>query len=103
MTITAGAATWNTNSGVNAKVTLTGNVTITLSNITMNGASGTLYVTNDATARVITFAGYTNQINPVVRTGSNQVTTSGGSKYDSFSWFNVNVTILIWNGTLNLN
>jgi hypothetical protein len=102
LTVSAGAAAWDTNAGINAKVTLTGNVTITLSNLATNGMSGTLTVINDATARTITFAGYTNKINPAVRIGANQVITSGGSFYDLFSWY-WNGTHLFWNGSYNYN
>jgi hypothetical protein len=94
--------TWDINAGLNAKTTLTGNVTITLSNMTVNGMSGTLTVINDATPREITFAGYTNKINPIIRTTANKVTTSGGSKIDLFSWY-WDGTNLYWNGSLNYN
>lgn len=90
---------WNLANGSDAKITLTGNTVITLSNATM-GLSGTLWVTNPTTVYTITFAGYINSIAPSIRLASNMVITSGGGKSDDFT-FKYNGTKLNWNGTLN--
>lgn len=90
---------WNTNSGVNAKITLSGNTIITMSNLTI-GTSGNLTVTNTASSYLLTFAGYPNKISPSIYNATNQVVTSGGNKIDIFSWY-YDGNNLFWNGTLD--
>lgn len=89
--------TWNALAALNAGITLSGNTTITLTNLTA-GASGNLTVINPATAYTITFAGYTNKISPAIYTSANTVTASGGSKFDVFSWY-YDGSAVFWNGT----
>lgn len=91
--------TWNLANGKDATITLTGNTVITLSNA-INGMSGTLWVTNPSTVYTITFAGYVNSIDPFIRLNSNIVITSGGSKFDDYT-FKYNGTKMNWNGTLD--
>jgi len=91
--------TWNLANGKDAAITLTGNTVITLTNATQ-GLTGTLWVTNPSTVYTITFAGYANSIDPFIRLASNIVITSGGSKFDDYS-FKYNGTKMNWNGTLD--
>lgn len=93
------SVTWDLNNGMDATITLTGNTTITISNAT-DGVTGTLWVTNAASVYTITFAGYTNAIDPFIRLAANMVITSGGSKSDDFT-FKYNGVKMNWNGTLN--
>ena len=89
--------TWDANSGINATLTLTGNTTITLSNL-VAGTSGNLTITNPVAVYTLTFAGYTNKISPSVYSAVNMVLTSGGSKIDMYSWY-YDGTYLVWNGS----
>lgn len=93
------SVTWDLNNGRDATITLTGNTTITITNAT-DGVTGTLWVTNAASVYTITFAGYTNAIDPFIRLAANMVITSGGSKSDDFT-FKYNGVKMNWNGTLN--
>lgn len=93
------APTWNASSGMNATITLTGNTTITLSNL-VAGTSGNLTVINAASVYTLTISGYTNKISPSVYSSSNILVTSGNSKIDVFSWY-YDGTYLIWNGGNN--
>ena len=91
---------WAANAGLDAKITLSGNTTITLSGL-VAGTSGNLVVTNPSgTAKTLQFAGYSNRIARVVWSSSNYVLTSGNSKVDVFSWY-YNGSLLIWNGGLD--
>jgi len=89
--------TWNATNGINATITLSGNTTITLSNL-VSGMTGNIRVTNAASVYEITVSGYTNKISPSVYTTANKLATSGNSKIDVFSWW-YDGTILIWNGS----
>lgn len=91
------AVTWDANSGMNARLTLSGNTTITLSNL-VAGTSGNLTIINPSPVYTLTFAGYTNKISPSVYSAANVVTTSGGSKVDMYSWY-YDGTYLVWNGS----
>jgi len=90
---------WSASSGINATLTLSGNTTITLSNLTA-GTSGNIKVTNPATTYTLTFSGYTNKISSSVWSATNVVKTSGSSKIDMYSWY-YDGTHLIWNGSLD--
>jgi hypothetical protein len=85
--------------GINAKITLSGNTTITLSNVP-SGYSGNLTVMNAATAYTITFAGtgYTFKISPTLDASSGAITMSGWSNIDVLSWY-FDGTYIIINGT----
>lgn len=98
-TLSGTTPTWNLANGRDAKITLTGNTTITVTNA-VDGMTGTLWVTNAASVYTLTFAGYVNAIDPFIRLAANMVTTSGGSKSDDFT-FKYNGVKLNWNGTLN--
>ncbi len=87
---------WDMGNGINAKITLSGNTTITLSNVP-SGYSGNLTVTNIATAYTITFSGYTMKISPYLDSSSGAITMSGGSKVDELSWY-YDGTYVIING-----
>lgn len=88
---------WNTTNGLNATLTLTGNTTLTLSNL-VAGQTGNIRVTNAASTYTLTMAGYTNKFAPTIYLTTNQVKTSGSSKIDVYSFF-YDGTYLIWNGT----
>lgn len=93
------SVTWNLANGRDAKITLTGNTTITLINAIV-GTTGTLWVTNPTTVYTIQFAGYTNSIDPFIRLNNNIVLTSGGGKFDDYT-FKYNGIKMNWNGTLD--
>lgn len=85
-TLTGTTPTWDIKSGIDAKITLSGNTSITLTNI-YPGSSGTLYVTNPISTYKIKFAGYSCEIKgPDLVVDSNGIECSGSSKSDSFSW-----------------
>ena len=88
---------WNTLNGIHATLTLSGNTTITLSNL-IAGQSGNLTITNPTTVYTLTFAGYTNEISPAIWKVDNQPIVSGLTLKDAFSWY-YNGTLLLWNGT----
>ena len=87
---------WDVTNGINAAITLSGNTTITLSNL-VAGTSGNLSVINPATLYTLTISGYTNKISPSAYLASNQLKVSGSSKLDVFSWY-YDGTYLWWNG-----
>jgi len=90
---------WDIKNGIHATLTLSGNTTITLSNL-VAGQSGNLTVTNPAAVYTLTFSGYTNKISPAVFLAANQVKITGLSKIDVFSWW-YDGSYLIINGTNN--
>lgn len=89
LTITAGAATWNFESANHAKITLTANTTLTISNPTATGdfCGGILFVTQDGTgSRTLTFPASVQSAPTVTTTaGKTDVyllwTIDGGTKY----------------------
>jgi len=91
--------TWNLSNGRDAKITLTGNTIITLTNAKI-GTTGTLWVTNPSTVYTIQFAGYINSIDSFIRLNNNMVLTSGGGKFDDYT-FKYNGIKMNWNGTLD--
>ena len=97
-TLSGTTPTWNVNNGIHAKITLTGNTTIALSNL-VAGETGNLTVTNAATAYTIQFSGYTVKITPVLSSTSGVITMSGSSAIDCLSWW-YDGTYVIINGTL---
>ena len=98
-TLTTTTPTWNATNGINAKITLIGNTTITLSNL-VAGMTGNLTVTNAATLYTLTFSGYTNKLSNGIYSAANQAILSGDSKIDMISWY-YDGTYLIWNGSQN--
>ena len=89
--------TYDVSVGVHATLTLSGNTTITLSNL-IAGQSGNLTITNPTAVYTLTFAGYTNEISPAIWKVDNQPIVSGLTLKDCFSWF-YNGTLIFWNGT----
>jgi hypothetical protein len=98
-TLSGTTPTLNVVNGINAKITISGITTITLSNL-VAGMTGDIRVENPATLYTLTVAGYTNEVNRAVcvSTDVNQLSISGGSKVDWFSW-KYTGTELMWNGT----
>ncbi len=92
---------WNMSNGINAKITLSGNTTITLSNVP-TGRSGNLTVTNPSSTYTITFSlsGKTVKVSPFLNSSGGAITMSGGSKIDVLSWY-YDGTYFIVNGTLD--
>jgi len=95
------SVSWNMSNGINAKITLSGNTTITLSNVP-TGRSGNLTVTNPSSTYTITFSlsGKTVKVSPFLNSSSGAITMSGGSKIDVLSWY-YDGTYFIVNGTLD--
>ena len=91
--------TLNANSGLNAKITLTGNTDITFSNLSV-GMTGNLTVTNAASAYTLEFSGYTFKIAPSLNSSAGVITMSGSSAIDVLSWY-YDGTYVIINGTLD--
>jgi len=89
---------WDANSGINATLTLSGNTTITLSNLVV-GTSGNIRITNASTAYTLTVSGYTNHRTPscYIAASDQLLTSAGGSKEDIFSWY-YDGNVLTWNG-----
>ena len=87
---------WNVTSGIHATLTISGNTTITLSNL-VEGTSGNLSITNPSMLYTLMVSGYTNKISPSAYLTSNQLKVSGSSKLDVFSWY-YDGTYLWWNG-----
>lgn len=102
-TLTGTSPTWNADNGVNAKIILTGNTIITLSNL-KSGRCGNLTVINASSSYSITFAGYVNKIHPSIKISTNTVNSSGGGSQvvDSYSW-RFDSTYLVWNGGKGYN
>jgi hypothetical protein len=92
---------WDVNNGANAKITLTGNTTITMDGISV-GETGNLTVINGTSTYTLNVTGYTNAISKVIGTQGNytklNVTVTAG-KHDVFSWY-YDGNVLIWNGNL---
>jgi hypothetical protein len=100
-TLSGTTVTWNVSNGLNAKITLTGATTITLSNL-VAGKHGTLSVVNGGNVAFrITFAGYTIKIHDAIRYATNQVGVSGGTISDEFTWY-YNGDYVAIRGGLNL-
>ena len=97
-TLSTTTPTWNANSGLNAKITLTGNTDITFSNLAA-GQTGNLTVTNAASAYTLEFSGYTFKISPSLNSSAGKITMSGSSAVDVLSWY-YDGTYVIINGTL---
>lgn len=96
-TLTGTAPSWNVTNGIHAKITVSGNTIITMSNC-VAGTSGNLTVTSPATAYTLKFTGYTRAVSPVLTPSSGVITLSGGSKIDEYSWY-YDGTYLVINGT----
>lgn len=77
--------TWNVDSGLGATITLSGNTSITLTNLQV-GMSGVIFVTNPASVYKLKFVGYTCILGRSITYDSTGMTCSGSSKYDSFGW-----------------
>jgi hypothetical protein len=93
---------WDMSNGINAKITLSGNTEITLSNVP-TGYSGNLTVTNPSNTYTITFtlSGKTVMISPSLASSGKAITMSGGSGViDVLSWY-YDGTYFIINGTLD--
>lgn len=86
LSLSGTAPSWNMSNGINAKITLSGNTTITLSNVP-TGYSGNLTITNAATAYTVQFLGYTVKISPFLDSASGVITMSGESEVDMLSWY----------------
>jgi hypothetical protein len=97
--LTGTTPSWDANSGINATLTISGNTTITLSNL-VAGTSGNLSIINPITLYTLTVSGYTNKISSVAYLAANQLKVSGSSKLDIFSWY-YDGTYLWWNGGQN--
>lgn len=91
--------TWNASSGHHAKITLSGNTTITMSNL-VAGTTGNLTVTNPSTAYDITFSGYTILISPMLGASGDTIEMSGASEKDVLSWYYDGTQVFI-NGTFS--
>lgn len=96
-TLTGLTPSWDVSLGTHAKLTLSGNTVITLSNL-VAGMSGNLTITNPATVYTLTFSGYTNELSPAIWKADNQPIISGLSLKDCFSWYYDGI-LLLWNGT----
>jgi len=88
---------WDVKIGIHATLTLSGNTTITLSNL-VAGQSGNLTIINPSAIYTLTFAGYTNEISPAIWKVDNQPIVSGLTLKDVFSWY-YDGSLLLWNGT----
>lgn len=76
---------YNVSNGINAIMTMSGDVTINMSNVQV-GMVGNISIINDAAIRTLTFTGYTFNISLAIRNATNSVYTSGNNQYDKFTW-----------------
>lgn len=99
-TLSGTSPTWDISSGVNAIITISGNTTITLTNVS-SGDSGNLTVINPSTLYTLNVNGYTNAISRAIGTVGNytKINISGSSATDQFSFY-YNGSRLIWNGSV---
>lgn len=100
--LTTTTPTWDVRDGVNAKITLTGATTITMTNL-FAGMKGKLVVTNgnDVLFKIL-FAPYAFKIQNSIRDSANKVTVSGGTTVDIYEWYYDGTTVFI-SGQLNFN
>ena len=100
-TLSGTTPTWDVDNGANAKITLTGNTTITMDGISA-GETGNLTVINGTSTYTLNVIGYTNAISKVIGTPGNYTklnVTGTSGKHDEFSWY-YDGNVLIWNGNL---
>jgi hypothetical protein len=96
-------ATWNASLGINAAMTVTGNSSITLTDLTA-GTSGNLRVISTGVYDItLTVSPWTNKISSSVYKSANTLKTSGSYKLDVFSWWFDGSGWVFWNGTLGYN
>jgi hypothetical protein len=98
LTMAAGASSWDCSAGQNATLAITGNVTLTMTNL-IAGTSGNLTIAAPAGAYTVTIAhaSASIKISPSIRSATATFTVSGGA-YDVYSWY-YDGTYLLWNGT----
>jgi hypothetical protein len=100
-TLSGTSVTLDVLNGINAKLSLSGATTFTLSNVE-DGMEGTIEVTNGgSTTYKITFSGYTFIISKSVWDTGDRVYVSGGTLRDSFSWKYVGGVVQV-SGVLDL-
>ncbi|MHB8871054.1 MAG: autotransporter outer membrane beta-barrel domain-containing protein [Candidatus Doudnabacteria bacterium] len=80
------SVTLNINHGCNMNLTVSGNTTLTLTNLTP-GSYGRIYITNPTPLYTFTFSGYSYLISQRIRKTNYQVTLSALGKYDIFDWY----------------
>lgn len=90
---------WNVNVGVDAFLTMTNAVSITMTNLKV-GTSGTLTVFNQTTAYKLKIVGYALTISKNLTVDANGITMSGASKEDKLTWY-FDGTSLTINGNTN--
>jgi len=100
--LTTTTPTWDVRDGVNAKITLTGATTITMTNL-FAGMKGKLVVTNgnDVLFKIL-FAPYAFKIKNSIRDSANKVVVSGGTTIDIFEWYYDGTNVYI-DGEANYN
>jgi hypothetical protein len=99
-TLTGTTPTWDVSHGIHAKINLTGNTTITVTNLKA-GMEGNLTVTKSSSSYTLDVTGYTNAIHKNIGTIGNYTrlgTTTAASKTDQFSYYYNGVKV-IWNGS----
>jgi len=84
-TFSSTSISFDPSGGSNANITITGNTTITFSNLTA-GDFGAFHVTNPTTLYTLTFSGYSFVIGQAIRKTNYQVFLSALDKYDLFTW-----------------
>lgn len=84
-TLTGTTPTWNVNSGLGAYLTVSGNTSITLTNL-ISGMSGVIEITNPVTVYKLQFVGFSTKLGNNITVDATGMTLSGGSKFDTFSW-----------------
>jgi len=78
--------TLNTTIGKHGKITLSGNTTITLSNL-VAGRSGNITIHCGGTQRTVQFAGYTIDVAPVLYPDGSEVVTIYANSRNVLSWY----------------
>jgi hypothetical protein len=99
-TLSGTSPTWDMEDGINATITLSGNTTITMSNL-VAGKTGSLTVKNASTQYTLNISqsGYVNAISKVIGMIGNytKLNVTGASAVDKFSW-SYDGYYLFWKG-----
>ena len=91
--------TWNALESVNADISLSGETTISMTNL-VPGMTGVLTIMNATSNYSIFINGYTTAISKAVGTSMyNKLNTTGSGAVDEYAWY-YNGTYLVWNGSL---
>lgn len=101
-TLTGLTPTYDASVSLNANYTITGNATITFTNLPI-GDRGDLYVIHDSSGTIytITLAGYTFEISQAIWSSTNTILTKASGGHNIYSWY-YNGSVVIITGQIDL-